>query len=724
MKRLIPILAAMLVLMGATTKESLTHWAFQPVKRPPLPVATANPIDAFVLARLEKEKIAPSPEADRITLLRRVSLDLTGLPPTSEEAAEYLRDKAPDAYGRLVGRLLASPHFGEKWARHWLDQARYADSDGYEKDWVRPYAWRYRQWVIDAINRDMPFDRFSIEQLAGDLLPDATTEQRVATGFHRMTLTNREGGVDNTQFRFENTVDRAATTASVWLGITAGCAQCHDHKYDPISQKNFYQLYAFFDHVEEVDIDAPMPGEMGPFLDKNAEYRAKREALLKEYNVPALQAEWEKKMLWTSANLGKETNWDLAWDCLLKLTEFGDGEKIVRIPPEKRTTHERDVLADHFIRNYHFGVGPKIYKEVKFAELDGKLRALYESYPQLSQAMTLAESGAAAPTHIRVRGDYKALGIEVAPGVPEAFPPLPVGSKGTRLDLARWLFRENNPLTARVAVNRMWQELFGQGIVKTSEDLGVKGSAPSHPELLDRLASEFRESGWSRKQMLRLIVTSATYKQSSNARPELQTKDPTNVLLARQARLRLPGELIRDSALSVSGLLLPDVGGKSVRPPQPAGVTDLGYGKVVWNESQGQQRYRRGLYIHFQRMTPYPMLMNFDGPKANVAACRRERSNTPLQALNLLNDPAFMEAAQALASQLPDGGFEARLQFAFERALLRKPLQREVDSFKKYFLRQRAILQEEPPAAEGLDAAAWTGVASVLLNLDEFVTRE
>lgn len=724
-----------------------SHWAFQPVRRPGVPVVTKadwvkNPVDAFILRRLEKEKIAPSPEADRRTLLRRASLDLTGLPPTPEEMAAFLADTSDNAYERQIDRLLQSPHFGEKWARHWLDRARYADSDGYEKDWARPYAWRYRQWVIEALNADKPFDQFTIEQIAGDLLPNATVEQRVATGFHRQTLTNREGGVDNEQFRFENTVDRASTVGAAWMGLTFGCAQCHDHKFDPISQKDFYQLYALFDNLEEVDIDAPMPGELGPYLRHLDEYRAERTALLQEYHVPELQAAWEKEMLEAAANPGKRTDWDLAWDCLLKLTEGGDGERVMRIPAEQRTQRQRAVLTDHFIRNYHFAVGPKRYEAVKFKELDQKLTALKTKYPQLTQAMTVAELPAAHQSFLRVRGNYKTMGIPVQPAGPSFLPALkPAAKQVTRLDFARWLVSPDHPLTSRVAVNWMWQELFGQGIVRSSDDFGKRGDAPSHPELLDWLASEFMDHHWSMKDVIRTMVTSETYRQSSRIRPELQSTDPNNTLLARQARLRLPAELIRDSALSVSGLLSTEIGGKSIRPPQPAGVTELGYGKregAGWAVSTGPDQYRRGLYIFFQRSTPYPELVNFDAPKANVLQCRRERSNTPLQALNLLNDPVFLEAAQALAYQAvstPAPDFAGRLRYIYERSLGRPPVDKEVETFRKYFDRQQAILAKEPESVKRLAPsgtigeapavlASWVALSSVLLNLDEFITRE
>ncbi|MBN8732855.1 MAG: DUF1553 domain-containing protein [Acidobacteria bacterium] len=715
------------------------HWAFQTVKRPALPEVknaewARNAVDRFVLARLEKEGIQPSPEADKATLLRRVTLDLTGLPPTAEEMRAFLADGRADAYERVVERLLASPHYAERWARAWLDTARYADSDGYEKDWGRPYAWRYRQWVIEAFDRDLPFDEFTRLQLAGDLVANASAETRVATGFHRMTLTNREGGVDSEQFRFEATLDRALTTGSVWLGLTMGCAQCHDHKYDPITQKDTYQMFAFFDNASEVDIDAPMAGELGPYLGKKDEYRAKREELLKEYDVAGQMAAWEKEMLYTSAHPGERTDWDLAWDCLLKLTEGGDGERVMRMPAAKRTERDWDVLTDHFIRNYHFAVGQKKWKELKLDELDKKLRALYAEYPQLTQAMTLAELDAPRQVHLRIRGDYKANGIAVEPGTPGFLPEMKAGGRASRLDLANWLVSEENPLTARVTVNRVWQEYFGTGIVKTAEDFGTQGDAPSHAELLDYLASEFRGGGWKWKPLHRLIVTSATYRQASHTRADLEEKDPNNRLLARQSRLRLPAESVRDAALFAAGLIDLRVGGPSVKPPQPKGVSEISYGfgwGGQWVDAKGGDRYRRGLYIHFQRTTPYPLLMNFDAPKGSVTACRRLRSNTPLQALNLLNDPVFLEAAQALGWQVARGGgsFEERLERAYVTAVGRKPGAKEAARMRAYFDQQKAIFDREPQSmkalrAESVDEAAWIGVASVLLNLDEFITRE
>jgi hypothetical protein len=731
---------------GPGSLRSSTHWSFQPIRKPAPPsVSTAewvrSPIDAFILARLEQEKIALSPEASRSVLLRRLSLDLTGLPPTPQELDGFASDQRSNAYERQVDRLLASPHFGEKWARYWLDLARYGDSDGYEKDFFRPWAWRYRDWVVNAFNDDMPFDEFTIEQIAGDLLPKATPAQKTATGFHRNTLTNREGGIADAQFRFEETVDRASTVGVVWLGLTIGCAQCHDHKYDPISQRDFYKTFAFFDNVEEADIYAPLPGQLGPYLQRHREYEEKRRELLARYQVPELQAAWEQKLRETMVNPGKWGDWDLAWDCVKKLTVGGDGAKILQIPADKRTPHEQEVLTNHLVRYYHFAVGPKKYEELGFKKLDQELAELKASYPQLAEAMIIEESPERHPSYLRVRGDYKNPGVEVQPAVLSVLPQLPAGSRPTRLDLAKWLVSGQNPLTARVAVNRIWQELFGQGIVKSSDDFGTRGDRPSHPELLDWLASEFRDNGWSQKRLIREIVLSATYRQSSKALPELERSDPENRLLARQSRLRLPAELIRDATLAVSGLLDPEIGGPSVRPPQPAGVVDLAYGKgweTKWEESKGAARYRRGLYIQFQRATPYPQLMNFDAPKSNVPVCRRERSNTSLQALNLLNDPVFIEAAGALAYHIigeapqdPSG----RLNYGFRLAIGREPKEREERTLLSYYQRQKSIFVQDPKSAaalapqasnqnDSIELASWTVVASVLFNLDEFITRE
>ncbi|MFN0166693.1 MAG: DUF1549 and DUF1553 domain-containing protein [Bryobacteraceae bacterium] len=717
-------------------------WSLAPIRRPEPPVVRArewvrNPIDAFVLARLEKEGVAPSPAAPRHVLLRRLYLDLTGLPPSPREQDAFLSDRRPDAYERLVEQLLASDHYGEKWARQWLDLARFADSDGFRQDKFRPWAWRYRQWVIDAFNRDMPFDRFTIEQIAGDLLPSATVEQRVATGFHRNTLTNREGGIDSEQFRVEQVIDRTSTVGTVWLGLTVGCAQCHDHKYDPISQKDFYRLFAFFNSADEVNIDAPLEGEMGPHLKALPEFQAKRDKLVEQYGVPPLQRDWELRMVAAVANPGKWPDWDHAFDDLR--TEFDDGLKILQMDPAARTRRQKKALTDYFLGNYGRVITKERKEELKFGELQKQLRELDATLPELTQAGTLAPSPKPRATHVLLRGDFRQPGQEVSPGTPAVLPNTGLGETPNRLDLARWLVSRANPLTARVTVNRLWQEYFGRGLVVTSENFGNQGEKPSHPELLDWLASEFLDHRWSLKHVHRLIVTSNAYRQSSNSRPDLESRDPQNTLLARQSRFRLPAELIRDSTLAASGLLHPAVGGPSVRPPEPAGATSGTNVAGRWAETQGPERYRRGMYIQLFRTAPYPLLLNFDAPNAYRPVCRRTRSNTPLQALNLLNDPVFLEAAQALAVRViteAPPSFGKRLQLAYRLCLARAPDAAEEESLLGYLQKQQRLLAEDPavvgkffpPALSGgkpsVEAAAWVGLSSVLLNLDEFLTRE
>jgi mono/diheme cytochrome c family protein len=718
------------------------HWSFVKPSRPAPPAVrnaswVRNPIDNFVAAKLDAEKIEASPEAGKNTLVRRLSLDLTGLPPTPAEVEAFLNDKHPDAYARLVDRLMDSPHYGEKWARPWLDLARYADSDGYEKDLSRPWAWRYRQWVIEALNHNMPFDEFTIEQIAGDLQSNASTEQRIATGFHRNTLTNREGGTDPAQFRDEQVIDRTNTVSITWLGLTAGCAQCHNHKYDPISQKEYYQLFAFFNTAEEINIDAPMPGELGTYLAAKGDYERKRQDLLVEYKVPELMPVWEDKMRDVEARPGRFPEWDFQFQAFRILLD--NAQKILHRDPARRTKQQQDALTDYFIRNYKSVAGKEFYDQAKFQELNEKLNKLNATLPPMSMAQVIQENDEPPKTYIHVRGDWLDHGAEVQPGTPAFLPPLPKGEKPTRLTLAKWIVSKDNPLTARVAVNRMWQELFGRGLVRTSEDFGMVGENPSHPELLDWLAVEFMESGWDMKHMVRLMVTSAAYRQSSKARPDMISRDPENSLIARQSRLRLPAELIRDEALAASGLLNTAVGGKSVRPPQPAGVAELSYNKSgKWPESTGPDRYRRGLYIHFQRTSPYPELMNFDAPNANLACSRRQRSNTPLQALNLLDDVVFFEAAQAMAYRLVQEApkdFRNRLGLAYELALARKPAAQETQRLANYFDQEMSSFAKDPAAARDLfptpvegvpaaEAAAWVGVSRVLLNLDEFITRE
>ena len=718
------------------------HWAFRPISRPPVPEVNGqdwvrNPIDAFVLATLEGEGLDPSPEAPAYVQVRRAFLDLTGLPPTPQDLS------ASADYESLVDRLLESEHFGERWASFWLDQVRYADSDGYEKDSPRPHAWRYRHWVINALNRDMPFDRFTIDQIAGDLMPGATDDQRVATGFFRNTLKNREGGVNVEEFRFEEAVDRTNTVATVWLGLSVECARCHDHKYDPVTQRDYYRLFAFFNSLDEVDIDAPLPGEMGPYLAAKPQFDRGLADVYAQYRVRELMDPWTEKMLWASENPGVEHEWDTTWDILALYLD--DGQRILRTPRSERDWREDLALTEWFLRNYSRVTSKEAYEATGFKDAVKEVHALIERFPDVSRARAVRTIPGGRPSHVHVAGAWDDLGEKVAPGTPAALvaPDSPDPTLD-RIDLARWLVSPKNPLTARVTVNRIWQEYFGTGLVSTSDNFGLRGESPSHPDLLDWLAAEFMDSGWRLKRIHRLIATSAVYRQASDRRADLHERDPSNRLLGRQTRLRLPAETLRDTALTASGLLDPTVGGRSVRPYQPEGVTDLSYGgSVKWPESAGSDRYRRGLYIHFQRTTPYPFLANFDLQERNVAVCSRRRSNTPLQALNLLNDPVFFEMAQGLAfrvlSDTPGGSFDSRLARAFTLCLSREPTSSEREAMHGYFVRQRAMLEESEETArkwfpfesagirepsDPTALAAWVGVGRILLNMDEFITRE
>ena len=722
------------------------HWAFIPPQRvePPDVAGADQPIDRFIRARLLQEKIAPSPEADRTTLIRRLSFDLTGLPPSPLEVDAFVNDARGDAYARVVERLLASEHFGERWARWWLDLAHYADSDGYLQDFIRPVAWRYRQWVVDAFNRDLPFDQFTIEQLAGDLLPDATASQKIATGFLRNTLSNREGGADLEEYRVNQTIDRTMTLGTTWLALTTGCAQCHDHKFDAISQREYYQLYAFFNDADEVNFNAPLPGEREPFDAAKQEHDRKRAELLAPVLAPLaeMQADWERRLLETEVHPGVDFTWDRTLE-LLGLQwgqNLGEGQleglNIIKTPLAQRTQDQRDRLLDYFLKSAPAAYSGK-FKELKLNDLRSKLDALAKEVPAVTRAPGMMKSPAPRTTHIHIRGDFHRPGDDVKAGTPMALPALATGNGADRLALARWLVLPQHPLTARVTVNRLWQELFGRGIVATSENFGVRGDRPSHPELLDWLAIEFQQRKWSIKELLRVIVTSQTYRQSSQARPELATLDPNNARLARQARLRLSAEAVRDSALAVSGLLSRSIGGPSVKPPQPASVSKEGY-KNLWEISAGADRYRRGLYTFIQRTSPFAQFVTFDLPDTSRSCTRRERSDTPLQALNLLNDPVFLEAAKTFASRVlreAGGADENRLSHAFMLALARAPKPEESKRLLAYLQQQKALfenddssarelLRDSAPGGDVAEHAAWVALSSVLLNLDETITRE
>ena len=722
------------------------HWSYIPPQQidPPQIEGSTLAIDRFVRARLAVERVIPASEADRATLVRRLSLDLTGLPPTVLEVDAFVNDPRLDAYERIVDRLLASEHFGERWARWWLDVAHYADSDGYLQDFLRPTAWRYRQWVVDALNRDLPFDRFTVEQLAGDLLPEAGLSQKIATGFLRNTLSNREGGADLEEYRVRQVVDRATTVGLTWMGLTVGCAECHDHKFDAISQREFYQFYAFFNNADEVNVDAPLPGESEPHRVAMSIHDRERAELLAPFVTPLaeLQLAWEQKLLWTEAHPGQDHRWDRALEVLGLIWGQGQGEgqlegiNIIKTPLVERTGAERDRLQDYFLQNGS-AIAPAKFTELKLGELPAKLDVLTKEVPPVSRAPTMTQSRRFRSTHLHIRGDFRQPGDEVRPSTPAALPALPQGNDADRLTLARWLVSRDNPLTARVTVNRLWQELFGRGLVGTSENFGVRGDRPSHPELLDWLAVEFMQNSWSIKSVVRQIVLSQTYRQSSAARPELAARDPQNMWLARQSRLRLSAEMVRDAALASSGLLNRTMGGPSVRPPQPESVTKEAFDNH-WENSRGADRYRRGLYTFIQRTSPFAQFITFDLPDSSRTCVRRERSNTPLQALNLLNDQMFIEAAQALAVRVcreERRDTAQRLNHAFLLTLSRPPSPHESGRLLKYLDQQRHIFKADPRAVQDLlsdllpdgdpsEQAAWVPLASVLLNLDETITRE
>jgi hypothetical protein len=652
---------------------SAKHWAYQAPVRPPLPKVqrsgwVKNPIDAFVLARLEKEGLQPSHEASKETLIRRATFDLTGLPPTPKEVDAFLADKTPHAYEKVVGRLLASPHYGERWARPWLDLARYADTNGYEKD-ERRSIWKYRDWVINAFNRDMPFDQFTIEQIAGDMLPNATLDQKIATGFHRNTMFNAEGGVDQEEQRWITLIDRVGTTGSVWLGSTIQCSQCHNHKYDPFTQKEFYQFLAFFDHSKEPQLSVPTPGQV--------------------IQQASMKAEIERL------------------DALMKAK------------PGETPAYAQRV-------RYLKARAEKVQKE-----LDGLPVTTTLAMEEIPDRETPS-------TYLRIKGAFLQKGEKVYANVPACLPPLSKDEPRNRLGLAKWLVDKRNPLTARVTVNRIWEQYFGQGIVETSEDFGSQGSPPTHPELLDWLATEFMNKGWSQKAIHRLIVTSATYKQSSSVTPALLERDPNNKLLARGPRFRLEAEMVRDLSLAASGLLSPKIGGPSVFPPQPEGVWNIPYNGDQWVTSTGEDRYRRAIYTFLRRTSPYPMLLNFDGTSHEFCTVRRIRTDTPLQALNTLNDEAFFEAARHLAKRMQrEGGanLKSKLTYGFRLCLTRKPTPLELSRLTGLFEKEaaryhsdesdaKAVLAVKDASPDAAELAALTLVSNVLLNLDETLTKE
>ena len=653
--------------------EYAEHWALVPPKAAPAPAASdpswlRDPLDAFVLARIDAEGLKPSPEADRATLLRRLSLDLRGLPPTLDEARAFAADPSPDAYDRAVERYLADPAFGERWARPWLDLARYADSAGYGSDPLRTI-WGYRDWLVGSLNANQPYDAFTVEQIAGDLLPNPTDRQKAATAFHRNTMTNTEGGTDDEEFRIAAIKDRVDVTFQAWMGLTMGCAKCHSHKYDPISHEDYYSAFAVFNQT--ADNDQPDESPVMPWINPE---------------VAARQARLEAKLAELKSKLAASPD-----DKALK-------DEVAKVEKEKADVPTLPIMA----------------------ELPADKRRV---------------------TKILMKGNFLDPGPEVGPALPKALGPKPDGPVD-RMTLAKWLVDRRNPLTARVAVNRTWAVLFGSGIVETEEDFGTQGEPPSHPELLDRLAVDFMDSGWDVKGLVRRLATSATYRQSAKVAPEALEKDPKNRLLSHAPRVRLDAEQVRDQALALSGLLSRKVGGPSVFPVQPDGLWQAAFnGQRTWATRQGADAHRRGPYTFWRRTVPDPAIAAFDAPSREVCAIKRVRTNTPLQALVTLNDPVYVEAAQALGRRIvAEGGStpEDRARLGLELVLGRPPRDEQVAPLVALHAAQLERYRDDPAAAaalatdpigplpEGADAAdlaAWTAVANVLLNLDSVLTR-
>ncbi len=673
------------IVQGAEWKE---HWAFVAPKRPAPPAVgradwARNEIDRFVLARLEEEGLAPSPEADRATLIRRLTLDLTGLPPIPQDVKAFLEDDSPGAYHRVVDRLLGSPRHAERMAMDWLDLARFADTDGYEVDHTRSM-WPWRDWVIDAFDRNMPFDQFTVEQLAGDLLPAATRRQKVATGFNRNHRINREAGTIPEEWRVEYVMDRVNTTAAVWLGLTMGCARCHDHKYDPLSQTDFYQLFAFFNNVPEVGNGGARP------------------------NAPPLARH------------------------LTAAEETRAAELEGRLDAARREVHTLKQRADS---------PADLIKaaEEKAAALEKELQKFLEGMPS---TMVMAELDMPRDTFVLTRGEYSKPGARVSADVPAILPPLPAAAPKNRLALARWLVSPHHPLTARVTVNRFWMMYFGRGLVRTVDDLGTQGEPPTHPDLLDWLATEFIRSGWDLKAMQKQIVTSATYRQSSRTTPAARRADPDNLLLARASRLRLPAEFVRDQALFAGGLLVPKVGGPSVNPYQPPGVWDGVAYKVKYVQGHGEDLYRRSIYTFWKRTVPPPAMTILDAPSREICRPSRSTTNTPLQSLLLMNDTTYVEAARFLGQRMIlEGGSSSpqRLEYGFRLVLASAPkadelriLHAALERYLRRYSQDRAAVEkllavgESPPdqRLEAAELAAYTAIGSVILNLDQTITRE
>ncbi|MGH7944942.1 MAG: PSD1 and planctomycete cytochrome C domain-containing protein [Opitutaceae bacterium] len=769
-----------------------THWAFTAPQRPAVPKIAdpavarrvQNPIDAFVFARLEQEKLAPSAETDRATLLRRVTLDLTGVSPTPAELEAFVADRSPDAYERVVDRLLASPRYGERWAWDWLDVARYSDTNGFQGDPERTM-WPWRDWVVNALNADMPYDQFTIEQLAGDLLPDATRDQKLASGFHRNNMFNGEGGRIEEETRVENVFDRVETTSTVWLGTTFTCARCHDHKYDPITQKDYFAFYDIFNQMSETGRNRG-GGQIPPIMDMST----------------AAEKDAQKKAVARHAEIAREVD-------AFELVKFPrpegrpliDSPEAMKLPGNLPATHAKVEPVRRSINGLleaipHFQTSDPEYAAI-LEKLVEAVRARDTANTRLTRVMIMDQIETPRETFILNKGNYEnKTDVRVFGAIPGMFqrsgdkggdpgargfrPPvvagrvadLTHGSKaeelsdlipdsktdqvgalsdvggGTlavpgalnRLDLARWLVSKENPLVGRVTVNRAWQAFFGAGLVKTAEDFGVQGERPSHPELLDWLATEFVDGGWKMKAVHRLIVTSAAYRQSSRVTPALHERDPENRLLARGPRHRLPSWMLRDQALSVAGLLVDKPGGPSVKPYQPAGIwEEATFGKKTYQQDHGAALYRRSLYVFWRRIVGPTTF--FDAGARQVCTVKVARTNTPLHALVTLNDTAFVEAARVMAQGVSVAADDdaARLDYAFRVLTARTPTAKEksvllarLEKLRAHYAadsaaaRQLASVGEaaRPETLDPVEHAAWTALCSLMMNLDEVLSKE
>ncbi|MSQ93390.1 MAG: DUF1553 domain-containing protein [Gemmataceae bacterium] len=708
--------------------EYQKHWAFVAPQSPPLPNVTKtllrNPLDQFLLARMEQEGLNPSPEADRYTLARRLAIDLTGLPPTLDMVDRFVNDKSLGAYEKYVDRLLDLPAYGERWSHVWLDLARYADSNGYATDSGRTI-WKYRDWVIDAINKNIPYDRFTIEQIAGDMLPNATQDQILATAFHRNTLTNDEGGTSDEEFRVVAVVDRVNTTMQVWMGVTISCAQCHDHKYDPVSQEEYFRLYAIFNQTEDSDKSDNTPN-MTVITATELKQKADLEATI---------AKLEKNLLAANPKIDEA---QAKWQADKKATDKAPAniKKILAVDAKKRSAAQQLEVT-----KYYRATLPE-FKAV--ADQTAATRKQYDGVKGVpTPIMKELSDKQKRVTKIHVRGNFLDQSKEVQPGAPAFLHALPKDQPANRLTLAKWLVSADNPLTARVTVNRYWEQIFGLGLMESPDDFGIRGKSPTHAELLDWLAVEFSTNlQWDVKKLLKLIVTSIAYRQVSTVTPALIERDPDNRFLARGPRFRSSAEAIRDQSLYVAGLLSPKMYGAPVRPPRPKlGLTAAFGGSTDWDTSAGDDKYRRALYTQWRRTTPYPSMTTFDAPSRTVCTITRPRTNTPLQALVTLNDPVYVEAAQALGRRMvKDGGatLESKLQHGFRLCLARPAREVEMKRLVELHTKAQAEYAKNPKLAQQLatdpigplpaglqapDMAAWTVVGNVLMNLDEMFAK-